>query len=74
MELTKQKEDSGRRTLDTPFVDFEPWENNRGMHRTGADQEGNPIATDYGEVLLLSAKVEEFCMKVADAFDEDFGF
>lgn len=42
------------------------------VHRSGTDQEGKPIAMDHGEVLLLSAKVEEFCEKVAVEFDEGF--
>ncbi len=42
------------------------------VHRSGADQEGNPVAIDHGEVLLLSAKVDEFCTKVANEFDEGF--
>jgi hypothetical protein len=41
-------------------------------HRSGADHEGKPIPITHGEVFLLSGKVEEFCKKVADSFDEDF--
>ena len=43
------------------------------VHRSGVDQEGKPVTVDHGEVLMLSAKVAEFCQVVADAFPpEDF--
>lgn len=42
------------------------------VHRSGADKDGKTVVIDHGEVLLLSAKVEEFCTKVAESLDDGF--
>ncbi|MFM0489656.1 hypothetical protein [Paraburkholderia graminis] len=42
------------------------------VHRSGTCQDGKRVSIDHGEVLLLSAKVADFCGKVADSFDQGF--
>jgi hypothetical protein len=41
------------------------------VHRSGSDRDGKPVVLEHGDVLMLSAKVEEFCQAVADAFVPD---
>lgn len=42
------------------------------VHRSGANKDGNPVATSAEDVRLLSGQVEAFCEQVAAQFDAGF--